>query len=179
MSKIVAFGASSSSQSINRKLATWASAQVNGSEVDLLDLNDFEMPVYSMDKEQASGIPEKAQQFKAALKGADGILISFAEHNGSYSSAFKNIFDWMSRLEKPIWCDKPMFLLSSSPGPRGGQNVLATASGSFPHQGGQVVASFSLPSFNQNFVNEQIADSELKGLFDIELAKFEVALNSK
>lgn len=176
--KIVAFGASSSIQSINKKLAAWASGQVQGAEINLLDLNDFEMPIYSMDKEQASGIPEKAQQFKAAIREADGVLISFAEHNGSYSTAFKNIFDWMSRLEKPIWADKPMFLLSSSPGPRGGQSVLATASGSFPHQGGKVVASFSLPSFGQNFDSEHgIIGDDLKSQFVDQLTLFKKALS--
>ncbi len=177
MSEIVAFGASSSSQSINKQLATWASTQVIEAEVKFLDLNDFEMSIYSLDKEQATGIPEKAKQFKAAIQEADGILISFAEHNGSYSSAFKNIFDWMSRLEKPIWSDKPIFLLSSSPGPRGGKNVLATAIGSFPHQGGQVVASFSLPSFNENFNSEEgIVSEVLKKQFDEQLLLFREAL---
>ncbi len=175
--KIAAFGASSSSQSINGKLANWASAQVKGTEVNLLDLNDFEMPIYSMDREQASGVPEKAQKFKDALQESDGIIISFAEHNGSYSAAFKNIFDWISRLEKPIWSDKPMFLLSSSPGPRGGQNVLTTAKGSFPHQGGNVVASFSLPSFNQNFNKDQgIVETELSNQFEQQLSLFSAAL---
>ncbi len=124
MNKIVAFGASNSSKSINRQLAQWASSQLEGAEVNLLDLNGYEMPIYSMDREQNSGIPEKAEQFKEALREVDGIIISLAEHNGSYSSAFKNIFDWMSRLEKPIWLNKPMFLLATSPGARGGKNVL-------------------------------------------------------
>ncbi|MEO0776181.1 MAG: NAD(P)H-dependent oxidoreductase [Bacteroidota bacterium] len=38
--KIVAFGASNSRHSINRKLAAYAAQRVDGAEVDLLDLND-------------------------------------------------------------------------------------------------------------------------------------------
>ena len=178
MKKIVAFGASNSSKSINQQLAKWASSQLSDCEINLVDLNDYEMPIYSMDREQASGIPEKTQQFKEALRVADGIIISFAEHNGSYSAAFKNIFDWMSRIDKPIWMDKKMFLMATSPGGRGGAGVLAAASGAFPHQGGQVAATFSLPSFNQHFkAAEGITDAELKGAFEEQLVNFRNAID--
>ena len=89
---IVALGASNSKNSINRKLANFAAHQVADAEVNLLDLNDFEMPLYSTDREK-EGIPEKAHAFKATLNASDGIIISFAEHNGAYTTAFKNIFD--------------------------------------------------------------------------------------
>ena len=92
MPNIVAFGASSSQNSINRKLAHFAAQQVPNAHIKLLDLNDYEMPLYSTDREK-EGIPEKARGFKAALQGSDGIIISFAEHNGAYTTAFKNIYD--------------------------------------------------------------------------------------
>ena len=177
MKKIVAFGASNSTKSINQQLAKWASSQLRGVEVNFLDLNDFEMPIYSMDREQESGFPDKAQQFKNQLSESDGILISFAEYNGSYSSAFKNIFDWISRIGRPIWSDKPMFLLGTSPGGRGAKTVLDTAVSSFPHQGGQVVASFSLPSFHQNFnEKEGIIDDELHAQFNAQSENFNTAI---
>lgn len=173
MKTIVAFGASSSRTSINQKLAKWAGDQMEGVEITLLDLNDFEMPIYSMDREQADGIPALAKTFKEHISNADGILISFAEHNGSYSAAFKNVLDWMSRIGRPIWSDKPMFLMGSSPGGRGAASVLETATKSFPHQGGKVVASFSLPSFNQNFNEESgIIDPSLLEGFQEQLAVF-------
>ncbi len=173
MKTIIAFGASNSSKSINRQLASWVSNQVEDTNVNLLDLNDFEMPIYSMDREIQSGIPEEAKQFKELVNQSDGIIISFAEHNGSYSAAFKNIFDWMSRIGRPIWSDKPMFLMGTSPGGRGAKSVLATAENSFPHQGGNVVASFSLPSFSQNFeADEGITDATLKSAFEEQLEKF-------
>lgn len=175
--KVIAFGASNSSKSINRQLVDWASQQLENVEVELLDLNDFEMPIYSIDREQESGVPELAQRFRSLLQGANGIMISFAEHNGSYTTAFKNIFDWNSRIGRPIWMDKPMFLMATSPGGRGGQNVLSTAKTSFPYQGGKVVASFSLPSFNQNFSLEKgISNAELKTEFDQQLALFNQAI---
>ena len=76
--KIVAFGASSSRNSINKKLATYAADQVGEVDVNLLDLNDFEMPIFSVDRENESGIPQLAKDFKAILHSADALIISFA-----------------------------------------------------------------------------------------------------
>jgi NAD(P)H-dependent FMN reductase len=177
MKKITAFGASNSGRSINRKFAGWVAAQLENTEVNLLDLNDFEMPIFSVEREREYGIPEKAHQFKKALLEADGIIISFAEYNGSYTTAFKNIYDWVSRIGRPIWSNKLMFLLATSPGPRGAVRVLSTAKSDFPGQGGQVVASFSLPSFNQNFIpDEGIVESNQKTEFEKQLQNFEMAL---
>ncbi len=177
MKKVLVFGASSSKNSINKKLALHAAAQLPQFESIPLDLNDFEMPIFSVDKERESGIPQAAHDFKSQIKQVQGIIISFAEHNGSYSSAFKNIFDWASRVEKSMWQDRPMLLLATSPGGRGAQKVLAQASGHFPFMGGQVVSGFSLPSFNQNFEDGNgIIDPELQADFQQALEKFVQAL---
>lgn len=174
---ILAFGASSSSSSINQKLAAYTAQQIDHSTVTLADLNDFEMPIYSIDKEKEHGIPEAAVQFKNLIAVADGIVISFAEHNGSYSAAFKNILDWVSRLEGKAWRDKPMLLMATSPGGRGGQTVLEQAVGRFPFMGGQVAATFSLPSFHQNFSAEEgIKDETLKVQFEKALSDFKAAM---
>ena len=166
MKNIVAFGASNSSQSINKKLANFTAHQLEDVEVNLLDLNDFEMPIYSADREKESGIPDLALSFKKHLENSDGIIISFAEHNGAYSAAFKNIFDWISRIGKDVWANKPMFLMATSPGGRGGQTVLDIAVNKlkFMNQNSQV--SFSLPFFQKNFSEEEgIVDQELRNDF--------------
>jgi len=173
MKKILVFGASSSKESINRKLALYAASNLSEFEIVDLDLNDFEMPIFSVDKERENGIPQAAQDFKSHIHACDAIIISFAEHNGSYSAAFKNLFDWASRVEKNMWLERPMLLLATSPGARGGQNVLETAVTRFPFMGGQVMASFSLPSFNTNFHEENgITDPELSDKFTEALSKF-------
>jgi NAD(P)H-dependent FMN reductase len=175
--KIIAFGASNSRQSINKKLANFAAHQITDAEVNLLDLNDFEMPIYSIDREKESGIPALAQEFKNHIKEADGIVISFAEHNGAYSTAFKNIFDWISRIEKNVWLDKPMFLLATSPGGRGGRTVLDIALNKFKFMNKNTISSFSLPSFYKNFSEEKgIIDEELLQSFKEQLGIFEGAL---
>ncbi len=149
--KVLVFGASSSIHSINKQLAVFAGSLLDKCEVTVIDLNDFEMPIFSVDKEESIGIPEKAHNFKEAVKSHNGLIISMAEHNGAYSAAFKNIFDWVSRMDGTVWENKPILLLATSEGKRGGASVLQIAANRFPFNGGKIINTFSLPSFYTNF----------------------------
>lgn len=151
MKKIVAFGASTSSNSINKKLATYAAQKISDANIKILDLNNFEMPIYSEDFERVNGIPKLAYDFKEIIKEADGIIISFAEHNGAYTAAFKNIFDWISRIEKIVWYNKPMFLMATSEGLKGASSVLQIAYNRMSRGNPNQIPYFSLPNFSDNF----------------------------
>lgn len=159
--KLLAFGASTSSTSINRQLANFAANQVADAEVTDLDLSQFSLPIYSSDEEEANGIPADARAFKDLITSHDGIVVSLAEHNGSFAAAFKNLYDWVSRIDQSVWADKPMLLLSTSPGGRGGMTVMEAAKATFPRMGADLKASFSLPFFYDNFSPEGIADAGL------------------
>lgn len=175
--RIVAFGASSSRNSINKKLAAFAAGQIEGATVNLLDLNDFEMPIYSIDKEKESGIPQLAYDFKNHILEADGLIISFAEHNGAYTTAFKNIFDWISRIDKNVWGNNPMFLMATSPGARGGKTVLEIAVNKFKRMTNNTLVYFSLPSFRINFSERNgITDEQLMQSFEDQLETFVTSL---
>lgn len=175
--KILAFGASNSKNSINKKLAAFAASQLENTALNLIDLNDFEMPIYSIDRETETGIPDLALTFKQQIKEADGIIISFAEHNSAYTVAYKNIYDWISRIERDIWGNKPMLLLATSPGGRGAKTVLDMAASTYQRGNDAVIASFSLPSFNQNFNAETgIIDPDLSTDFKQQLGLFKAAL---
>lgn len=161
--KIIAFGASSSKNSINKQLATYVANLFLNATVEVLDLNNYEMPIYSVDLEKENGIAPLAQEFYTKIGNADLVVLSLAEHNGAYSSAFKNILDWSSRINAKTFQQKPMLLLSTSPGPRGGSTVLQIAKNRFPFQGADLKGSFSLPNFNDNFdVEKGITNPELK-----------------
>lgn len=161
MKKILAFGASNSKTSINKQLATYASSLLKNTEVEVLDLNDFDVPTYSVDLEGKSGIPDNAQQFLNKITASDGLIISLAEHNGAYTAIFKSLFDWTSRINVKLFQQKPMLLMSTSPGARGGQSVFEIAENRFPIHDANIVAKFSLPSFNDNFKEEKIVDADL------------------
>jgi NAD(P)H-dependent FMN reductase len=153
--KILSFGASTSSQSINRQLARYAASQVPGAAVTDLDLRSYDLPIYSSDEEESNGIPADAQAFLDAIRDHDAVVVSLAEHNGSYAAAFKNLYDWTSRIEQKLWSEKPMLLLSTSPGGRAGISVMEAAKEKFPRMGADLRATFSLPSFYENFSAEE------------------------
>ena len=167
---ILAFGASNSTTSINARLARHA-AQVmtteiaKVAEVRLIDLNAFEMPIYSPEREEAHGIPEAAHKFKKAIAEADALIVSFAEHNGSYTAAFKNILDWVSRIDVNVWQNKPALFMSASGGEWGGGTVLATAVTAAPYLGGDVRAHFAVGPWQEKFdeVTESLSDPDLAG----------------
>ena len=80
MAKILGFAGSNSSRSINKQLVAFSLQQCADHDTVLLDLNDFEMPLYGIDYEEQHGIPEQAIAFKEHIKQADAIIVSFAEH---------------------------------------------------------------------------------------------------
>lgn len=149
--KVVAFAASSSKQSINKQLVTYAASLVENAEIEVLDLNDYELPLFSVDVEKNLGQPALAQAFLDKLGSADALVISLAEHNGNYSAAWKNLFDWCTRIEQKIFQKKPTVLLSTSPGERGGATVMEIALNSMPRFAAEIKGSMSLPSFYDNF----------------------------
>lgn len=154
--KILAFAASNSSVSINRQLVDYAASLLDSAEFDIdsLDIHEFEMPLYRHDREQAGGVPQQAHDFRARLAEADALLVSLAEHNGYYPAAFKNLFDWSSRIDRNVWQGKPMVLLATSGGPGGAGRVLEVAAGAAPHFGGEVKGTLSVPRFYEVFDQE-------------------------
>ncbi|XQW84782.1 NADPH-dependent FMN reductase [Thalassotalea piscium] len=149
--KVLAFSASNNSQSINKQLATYAASLVVDAEVEIIDINDYELPIFSQDREAELGQPALAKSFFEKIGEADAVIISFAEHNGTYTAAYKNLFDWLSRINTKVFQDKAVVYLSTSPGPGGAQSVLTSAVNSAQYFGANVKGHLSVPSFNDNF----------------------------
>ncbi|MCW3162619.1 NADPH-dependent FMN reductase [Chryseobacterium oryctis] len=167
--KVLAIAGSNSGASINKQLVTYAASIFENAEVEVVDMNQFEMPIYKHERELEGGIPQQAKDFAAKIDGANILLISLAEHNGTYSTAFKNVFDWVSRIkDRAVFNEVPMLLMATSPGGRGGAGVLEAATKRFPLHGGNIIETFSLPFFNDNFdksaqkISNEEKSSELK-----------------
>lgn len=177
MKKIIALAGSNSQDSINKRLLSHATGLLEKIEVIHIDLNDYVLPIYGVDFEAENGVPTAVKRLNDLFNGADGFVIGLAEHNGSYTAVFKNTLDWLSRVNMKVWREKPMFLLATSPGVRGGATVLQTAVSYFPFLGGNVVAYFSLPSFHENFLDEGITDPALSIELTGKLQLFEQELD--
>lgn len=168
--KVIAFAASSSKKSINKQLVTYAANLLpENIDVEVLDLNDYELPIFSEDKENELGKPELAQKFYSKLTDADGIIISFAEHNGTYTAAFKNLFDWVSRINQKLYQNKPVVLLATSPGKGGAVNVLEQAENSAPYFAAQVKGCLSIPNFFDVFdlKTKELKNEDLKNKLNV------------
>ncbi len=161
MKKIIALAGSTSKESINKQFAHFVADELDEADVLKLDLNDFSPPLYSIDAEKENGTPKEVVNLSKLIKNADGIVLSLAEHNGNFSAAFKNVFDWVSREDAKVFESTPVFLLSTSPGGRGGATVMNIALDRFPRHGAKIPAQFSLPNFYDNFKNGKLVNEEL------------------
>jgi NAD(P)H-dependent FMN reductase len=162
MKKLITIPGSSSKNSINKQLAEYVGSLVQNVKVMNIDLNDYKIPLFSVDENIKNGFSEDLLTLNSVIEEADAIVISLAEHNGAYATAFKNIFDWLSIINGKVWREKPMLLLATSPGERGGATVLEIAKGRFPYNGGNIIGSLSVPSFQENFKDGEIVNSEIK-----------------
>ena len=66
--RVLAIPASNSRHGINRQIIDYAAqlledGLVPDAEVEILDLNDYEMPIYSAERQEENGIPEPAARF--------------------------------------------------------------------------------------------------------------------
>jgi NAD(P)H-dependent FMN reductase len=84
--------------------------------------------------------------------------------------------DWLSRIEGKVWRNKPMLLLSASPGIRGGKSVLDIALGKFPFMGANIIGNMPFPLYAENFKEGEIVNAELKKALVKLVKEFEKAL---
>lgn len=171
--KILAIPATNSPQGINRQLLEHVASSVEGgliseASVEIVDLDAYEMPIYSGRREQADGVPALAQDLFAKTGDSDAVVVSFAEHNGSFTAAWKNVYDWMSRIDAQVYQGKKVAMLAATPGPRAGAGVLGSATMSAPFFGADLVGSLGIPTFHQTFDPQvgALADPDLQASLD-------------
>ena len=128
--KLLVFAGSTRQQSFNRRLARVAAdaARDAGADTTLLELSDFDIPMYNADLE-AHGTPPDVLRLKQLLWEHPAWVICSPEYNGSYTALLKNTIDWASSPVKgdPAWQDgvkpfrgKVVGMLSASNGALGG-----------------------------------------------------------
>ncbi len=168
--KILAIGGSNSRKSINKALAYFTAQLFENATIEKADLSQLTVPMFSVDLESEIVMPAEVIEFANKIDTCDLIILSLAENNGSFNVGLKNILDWTSRIkDRKTFNGKDMLLMATSPGARGGASVLESAKELFPRSGAVIKATFSLPSFNQNFdlekgiVNAELLD-KLKGI---------------
>jgi NAD(P)H-dependent FMN reductase len=128
--KALVFAGSTRTGSFNRKLAREAAdlARAAGAEATLLELGDFDVPMYNADLE-ARGTPRDVLRLKEIFHAHPAWIVCTPEYNASYPALLKNTLDWLSSPVKgdPVWSDDLRFsrgkvvgVLSASNGALGG-----------------------------------------------------------
>ncbi len=171
MISLVAFAGSTRKGSFNRKLVRIAAegAGKAGSDVEVLELADYSMPLMNEDLEAEKGMPPGAAGFKQKLLESRGFIISAPEYNGSFSPLLKNALDWASRTsetdEKPLsaYTGKVAVLMSASPGSLGGMRGLVPLRMLLGNLGVMVIPSYKCISEAYDAFNE---DGTLKSSKD-------------
>ena len=78
------------------------------------------VPLYNFDDQEATGFPDAAETWAAAIRQSDGFIIVTPEYNWSIPGALKNVIDWASRMKAQPFRGKPVAVQSASPGILGG-----------------------------------------------------------
>ena len=164
MKKTIAFSGSNSSKSINQQLIK--SVATLKQDIDVIDLRDYDIPIYSSDIEEASGIPENIVKLKVTLDQYERIIISTPEHNGLMPAFLKNILDWLSRHNMKYFDGKELILLSTSPGKGGGASALLALEKMLKYTGATITNKLIIGEFHKYIVNKSIKSHELLSLVD-------------
>lgn len=132
--RILIVPGSARTEALSKRMAKagLAAVQRAGGAGTLIDLADFDLPLYHADLEARDGIPPAGQRLQALIAGHDALLIASPEYNGSMPPLLVNTFAWCSRVDPrnraasglAIFADKPAALLGSSPSWLGGLRAL-------------------------------------------------------
>ncbi|NQY94460.1 MAG: NAD(P)H-dependent oxidoreductase [Campylobacteraceae bacterium] len=163
MSKIGILVASSNN---NQKLALKLQevALEAGCEVELINLVDLRLPLYSTVEEEENGIPQVATDLATKILALKAFIIVAPEYNGVMPAVLNNAMAWTSRATKE-WRDafdeKIVALATHSGG--GGTKVLQAMRIQFQHLGANVLARELLTTYEKP-LNDDSAKNVIKQL---------------
>ena len=132
MTKLLFMAGSTRKGSFNQRLSHTAEkiARESGVETEIIDLADYEMPLFNEDLESADGLPANAIALKKKFQECDGFFLACPEYNSSIPPLLKNTIDWISRPHEEgegglsAFKGKVAALGSASPGSIGGMRGL-------------------------------------------------------
>lgn len=128
---VLVFAGSARKEALSKRLAHAAGLVVadHGGVPKVIDLRDFEAPVYDGDYEDEHGVPKTMKQLNALIHAHDGLIVVTPEYNGFFTPLTKNALDWCSRggateERPPLPFGKPVAILGSAGGPLGGLRAI-------------------------------------------------------
>lgn len=133
-------------------------------EVELINLVDLKLPLYSTNEEQENGIPEVALDLATKILSLNSFIIVAPEYNGVMPPVLNNAMAWTSRSTKD-WRDafnhKIVLLATHSGG--GGEKGIQAMRIMFQHLGANVLSREIITNY-QKELNEESALTMIKHL---------------
>lgn len=141
----------------------------NIAEVKLLDLNEYQFPIFDERLKFLPNPSEQILQFTEEIKNADAVIIVTPEYNGGYPASLKNVVD----LLYAEWKRKPIAIATVSDGPFGGSQVITSLLFTLWKIGAWVVpAMFPVPAVDKNYddkgnpTDKDLTDKRVKRFLD-------------
>ena len=168
--RILVLSGSTRSASFNKKLAAAAAAVLRShtDDVALIDLADFEAPLYNGDDEEAHGVPAPMSELKTLFANAQALVIACPEYNGFMPPLLVNTFSWLSRPENgensKAFTGKTAVIMAASPGGLGGIRVMPRLRDSLAELGvtvlpGYVTVKSAFNAFDSDGMLKEEADA--------------------
>ncbi len=154
--------ASNSKTSINREVAKKINERL---DLNIVEITEEAIPMYSPQLE-AEGIPEEIKRIYEIIKSDNKLIIFTPEYNGYTTPYFKNIFDWLSRVEHAFLTDIDVKIVTVTPGSTGGASVRKILSESLPFFGAKSVEDYGLGDFYTK-VEEDNLTEDLDNIYSI------------
>jgi len=163
MSKIgILVASANNNRNLGDKLASLAKEE--NVEVEVINLLDLRLPLYSTVEEEENGIPEIALELAHKILDLKSFIIVAPEYNGVMPPVLNNAMAWTSRSTKD-WRDafneKVVALATHSGG--GGAKGLQAMRIMFQHLGANILAREILTTYEKQ-LNEDSARNIIKQL---------------
>lgn len=115
-------------------------AEEMGHEIDMIYLNAYDFPLYTVQREIDTTVLEGADELQARLDKGDAWFVFAPEYNGSYPPVLNNTIAWLSREGddfRRLFRDRTVALATHSGG--GGQHVIMAMRSQFSFLGCNVI----------------------------------------
>lgn len=162
--KTLALLGSNSIHSINKQLLNSILRFDEAKDIDNIAIQNIDLPIYSIDIEKNEGFPETLKELHQTISNYNSYLIVSNEHNRTVSAFFKNILDWISRIDFDTFKDKNILIITASTGRMGGKAANDYLHTYFSRMQARRITTVTFPSFNDNFdtANGQILQPDLE-----------------
>jgi len=138
----------------NIELAQQLESEVRhqGAQVEVLNLVELDLPMYTSALEDEKGIPLEVQDLTYKLAACDGFIMVAPEYNGSMPPVLSNTIAWVSRTGddfRAVFNQKFIALATHSGG--GGHKVMEAMRSMFAYLGANVLSREIITNFSKPY----------------------------